>query len=275
MPVHALTSASITDVTVALMVKASRGYVLDGLLENNTVLKIKEHTTDTHGYTEIIFALCHLLGFYFMPRIREIKDQQLYHIGKNIDYGTFSPLLNKKANIDIIEEQWEAMIRVCISLKKRTSPANVIVERLTNRFPSDKLSKAFTNLGRIIKTEYILRYVTDPELRKKIRLKLNKGEYRHKLPRWIFFASQGEFCTGDCQEIMNKASSLSLVSNAILYWNTVKINSLIETLREQGEKVDEKTLLHISFLPFKHVLPNGTYFIFECTVSKKLHQKQR
>jgi hypothetical protein len=33
-------------------------YVLDGLLENNTILKIREHTTDTHGYTEIIFALC-------------------------------------------------------------------------------------------------------------------------------------------------------------------------------------------------------------------------
>ncbi len=50
-------------------------YVLDGLLENNTILKIREHTTDTHGYTEIIFALCHLLGFYFMPRIRDLKDQ--------------------------------------------------------------------------------------------------------------------------------------------------------------------------------------------------------
>lgn len=34
-------------------------YVLDGLLENNTILKIREHTTDTHGYTEIVFALCY------------------------------------------------------------------------------------------------------------------------------------------------------------------------------------------------------------------------
>ena len=50
-------------------------YVLDGLLNNNTILKIREHTTDTHGYTELIFALCHLLGFYFMPRIKELKDQ--------------------------------------------------------------------------------------------------------------------------------------------------------------------------------------------------------
>ena len=55
-------------------------YVLDGLLENNSILKIREHTTDTHGYTEIVFALCYLLGYYFMPRIRDLKDQQLYRV---------------------------------------------------------------------------------------------------------------------------------------------------------------------------------------------------
>ncbi len=238
-------------------------YVLDGLLENNSVLKIREHTTDTHGYTEIIFALCRLLGFYFMPRIRDLKDQQLYRIDKNTNYSVFSPLLTKTADLDIIQEQWEAMIRVAISLKRRTAPAHIIVQRLTNNFPSDRLSKAFANLGRIIKTEYILRYITDPELRRTVQLQLNKGEYRHKLPRWIFFADQGEFTTGDYEEIMNKASCLSLVSNSILYWNTIKINDIVENLKSQGEEIDDKTLSHISLLPFKHVLPNGTYFIDE------------
>lgn len=111
-------------------------YVLDGLLENNTILKIREHTTDTHGYTEIIFALCHLLGFYFMPRIRDLKDQQLYRVDRNHDYGAFTPLLTKTVDLDIIEEQWEEMIRVAISLKKRTAPAHVIVQRLTSSYPA-------------------------------------------------------------------------------------------------------------------------------------------
>ena len=236
-------------------------YVLDGLLENNTILKIREHTTDTHGFTENIFALCHLLGFYFMPRIRDLKDQQLYRVDRLVDYGVFTPLLTKTADLNIVEEQWEEMIRVALSLKQRTAPAHVIVQRLTNSFPSDRLSKAFTNLGRIIKTQYILRYLTDLELRQTVQLQLNKGEYRHKLPRRIFFADQGEFTTGDYEEIMNKASCLSLVSNAILYWNTIKINDIVEKLRSQGEDIDKETLSHISLLPFRHVVPNGTYFI--------------
>ena len=236
-------------------------YVLDGLLENNTILKIREHTTDTHGYTEIVFALCHLLGFYFMPRIRDLKDQQLYRVDKSADYGDISQLLTKTTDLAIIEEQWESMVRVAISLKKKTAPAHIIVQRLTNSYPSDRLTKAFTNLGRIIKTEYILRYLTDKELRRTVQRQLNKGEYRHKLPRWIFFADQGEFTTGDYEEIMNKASSLSFVSNAILYWNTLKINDIVEELKKQGEDIDDETLSHISLLPYKHVLPNGTYFI--------------
>ena len=77
----------------------------------------------------------------------------------------------------------------------------------------------------------------------------------------IFFADQGEFTTGDYEEIMNKASSLSFVSNAILYWNTLKINDIVEELKKQGEEIDDETLSHISLLPYKHVLPNGTYFI--------------
>ncbi len=238
-------------------------YVLDGLLENNTILKIREHTTDTHGYTEIVFALCYLLGFYFMPRIRDLKDQQLYRVDRTEDHGMLNSLLTKTANLSIIEEQWESMIRVALSLKKRTAPAHVIVQRLTSSSPSDRLTKAFTHLGRIIKTEYILRYITDKELRQTVQRQLNKGEYRHKLPRWIFFANQGEFTTGDYEEIMNKASCLSFVSNAILYWNTIKISNIVNELRNQGEHIDDEVLSHISLLPYKHVLPNGAYFIDE------------
>jgi TnpA family transposase len=113
----------------------------------------------------------------------------------------------------------------------------------------------------IIKPQYILRYLTDRELRRTVQLQLNKGEYRHKLPRRIFFADQGEFTTGDYEEIMNKASCLSLVSNAILYWNTIKIPAIVDHLRAQGEAIDGETLSHISLLPFRPVVPNGMYFI--------------
>lgn len=68
---------------------------------------------------------------------------------------------------------------------------------------------------------------------------------------------------------MNKASSLSLLSNAILYWNTSRISNIVDELRTQGETVDDNLLAHISLLPYKHVLPNGTYFAKGETISDK------
>jgi hypothetical protein len=54
---------------------------------------------------------------------------------------------------------------------------------------------------------------------------------------------------------------LSLVSNAILYWNTSRISNIVDSLRRQGETVADETLAPISLLLYKHVLPNGMYFI--------------
>jgi TnpA family transposase len=50
------------------------GYVLAGILENDTVLPIREHTSDTHGFTEHLFGLCALLGIQFMPRLKDLPD---------------------------------------------------------------------------------------------------------------------------------------------------------------------------------------------------------
>lgn len=236
-------------------------YVIDGFLNNNTILSIKEHTTDTGGYTEHIFALCFLLGIDFMPRIKDLKSQQLYRIDKNMIYGQIDTLLKKNIDMDLISEQWDQMVKVAASLRNKLSSATEVIRRLSKGSPSDKLFKAFTHLGRLIKTEYILRYLTDSALRDKVQRQLNKGEHRHALSRWIFFANNGKFQVGEYEEIMNKASCLSLVSNAVLYWNTVKMSDAVSQLKDNGESISDKSLSHISLLPRSHVIPMGTYFV--------------
>src|SRR6202035_2740841 len=67
-------------------------YVLDGLLENDTILRPREHYTDTHGFTEQLFGLCYLLGFSFMPRLKDLADQQLYKLDRARSYGAIDPL---------------------------------------------------------------------------------------------------------------------------------------------------------------------------------------
>jgi TnpA family transposase len=234
-------------------------YVLNGLLENDPELSPRRHHTDTGGYSDHVFALCFLLGFSFMPRLKSLHKRRLFKIDRNHHYGALEPLFKGTVNLELIHEQWEPLIRVAVSLKNRIVPADVIVKRLVNASPADRLSKALTELGRLVKTVYILQYIQDEQLRRTIGTQLNRGEHRQGVARHVFFADQGEFRTGDLAQIMNKASCLSLLSNAILVWNTVHISNIVSRLRENDHSIPDETLAKVSPLLSKHVIVNGMY----------------
>lgn len=87
------------------------------------------------------------------------------------------------------------------------------------------------------------------------------SDYTHiLLARHLFFANHGAFQTGDYEEMMNKASCLSLLSNAVVVWNTVQMTRIINQLRAAGEVITESDLARVSPLAFSHVIPNGAYF---------------
>ena len=235
-------------------------YVLDGLLENDTVLRPREHYTDTHGYTEQLFGLCYLLGFSFMPRLKDLKDQQLYMLDREHVAGDLRSLFRSAIDVELVREQWDQLVRVASSLRDRTAPAHVVLDRLAASSRSDRLAKALTMLGRVVKTTFILRYIHDAAVRDRIHLQLNRGESRHALARRLFFANQGSFRTGDYAEIMNKVSALSVLSNSVLLWNTRQLERVVGALEGGDSKpVDRDDLARISPLLHAHVIPSGTY----------------
>jgi TnpA family transposase len=140
----------------------------------------------------------------------------LYKIDRGTAYGRLEPLFRGGIDAELIREQWDQLVRIASSLRQRTAPAHVVVQRLAGSSPSDRLARALAALGRVVKTIYILRYLHEEDLRRRVQLQLSRGESRHALARWLFCANQGEFRTGDYEEIMNKASCLSLLSNAVL-----------------------------------------------------------
>jgi TnpA family transposase len=234
-------------------------YVLSGLLLNDTILQPERHHVDTGGYTEHLFALCHLLGIEFMPRIKDLADQQLYKLNRDRHYGSLDELFRGAVDWNLIREQWDQMVRVAVALKNRNAPPEVVVQRLASAGSADRLAKALTAYGRVIKTIYILRYIQEEDLRRDVQLQLNRGEHRHILAKWLFFANRGEFRDGDINEIMNKTSCLSLLSNAVLIWNTIHMQKIAERLREAGETVRQEDLARNWPLLHAHIIPNGMY----------------
>jgi TnpA family transposase len=79
-------------------------YVLDGLLNNHTVLRPKEHFVDTHGYTDQLFGLCHLLGYRLMPRLT-VSKQTLYKVDRAKHYGRLDEVFQGTVDLALIREQ--------------------------------------------------------------------------------------------------------------------------------------------------------------------------
>ena len=115
-------------------------------------------------------------------------------------------------------------------------------------------------LGRVVRTTFVLRYAHDPKMRDRVQLQLNRGEGRHALSKWIAFGNQGVFRTGDVNELMNKASALSVLSNAVLGWNTIRIAEIVEAVEAaSGQPVAREDLARVSPLLSARLLVSGRY----------------
>lgn len=233
-------------------------YVLDGLLDNQNISRPFEHSTDTAGFTEVLFALCYLLGISFQPHFKDLKDQQLYCFDRKVT-GHPELFSTEKIDEDLLNEQWDDIIRLVCSLKQGLIKPHIIIKKLQAQETFTKLSKALVHLGRIVKSTYILRYLHDKELRYAVRKQLNRGESRHTLARYVFFADQGAFKTNDYEEMMNKASCLSFVSNAMVLWNTEQMQKVYKTLKQKGFKIDEEDMARVLPLSTKNILVHGQY----------------
>jgi len=245
-------------------------YVLDEILDNQTELEILEHTTDTAGYTEIVFALFDLLGLRFSPRIKDLPDQSLYRLNKQVKYQNLEPLLKGTINTKLILAHYDDLLRLAGSLKLGWVTASLIISKLQAHPRQNSLTRALIEYGCLIKTRFVLRYLLSENVRKEINLQLNKGEAMHALRRFIFFANEGKIRKSQDDMQTNQAGSLSLMTNAVVTWNTVYMQQAINQLKAEGYEINEDDLKHISPARHEHINPYGKY---EFNVEEELNRK--
>ena len=237
------------------------GYVIDGLMHND-VVKSDIHSTDTHGFSEVIFGITHLLGFSFAPRIKNFKEQQLYGTDTPKAYHTkgYKLLPKRKINFKIIEENWDDILRFTLTIKSRRTSASQLLKRLTSYSKHHKLYTAIKEFGKIIKTDFLLTYIDDVELRQRIEKQLNKVEASNRFAKAIFFGNNAEFMFAS-QEEQNIANNCKrLIQNAVILWNYLYINKKLQQAKSQSQK-DEiiEALKNSSIVHWSHINFYGTY----------------
>ncbi len=200
-------------------------YVLDGLLYHESDLRIEEHYTDTAGFTDHVFALMHLLGFRFAPRIRDLGETKLYVPQGVQAYPTLRPLIGGTLNIKHVRAHWDDILRPASSIKQGTVTASLMLRKLGSYPRQNGLAVALRELGRIERTLFIPDWLQSVELRRRVHAGLNKGEARNSLAGAVFFNRLGEIRDRSFEQQRYRASGLNLVTAAIVLWNTVYRNA--------------------------------------------------
>ncbi len=234
-------------------------YVLDGLLYHESDLRIEEHYTDTAGFTDHVFALMHLLGFRFAPRIRDLGDTKLYIPKGDAAYDALKPMIGGTLNIKHVRAHWDEILRLATSIKQGTVTASLMLRKLGSYPRQNGLAVALRELGRIERTLFILDWLQSVELRRRVHAGLNKGEARNALARAVFFNRLGEIRDRSFEQQRYRASGLNLVTAAIVLWNTVYLERATQGLVEAGKPVDGELLQYLSPLGWEHINLTGDY----------------
>jgi TnpA family transposase len=233
--------------------------MVDGLLRNQTDLDIREHYTDTGGFSDDGFALFHLLGIGYAPRMRDFNEKRLFCFEDPDHYPALKPWIGGKINSKKVEPHWDEILRMMSSIKLGTVTASLAMKRLAAYERKNGMATALNELGHIERSLFMLRWLQDPVLRYRTFVGLEKIERKHTMADALFIYRHGTVKDRSVEDVLNRATGLNLLIMAIVVWNTKYLAYAIQVLQQRGIQITEELLPHISPLAWDHVNLTGDY----------------
>lgn len=135
------------------------------------------------------------------------------------------------------------------------------MKRLNGFSGKNHFYRANRELGRIFKTEYIIKCMSDKNQRQKVRQGLLKGEQIRSLARNLNYGKRGWISTADLREQKNSCSCMTLILASIIYWQAKEINRIAVECDPEGAGIDLTLLQHVSPITWDNVILYGEYIL--------------
>lgn len=236
-------------------------YILDLLMNKNVDINPHILHSDTQGQNETIFGLSSLLGIELMPRIRNWKNLKFYKSDRSKTYTHIDVLFSETIDWDLIKTHFSDMLRVALSVKMGRITPSTILRKLGSYSRKNKLYQAFSELGKAIRTGFLLKYISDEDLRRTIQESTNKTESFNGFAKWVNFGDDsviGENTKTD-QEKMIKYNHL--VANNIIFYNVYHMSIILQELSNEGYDINEEIISSLSPYMTNHINRFGKYSI--------------
>lgn len=211
-------------------------YVIEGLMKAGLSVQADTVYSDTHGQSETVFAFTHLLGIQLMPRIRNWKDLKFYKPSKATKYRHIDRLFTDVVDWDRIADHWKDLMQVAISIQVGRIPSPMLLRKLSHEGRHNRLFAATRELGRVLRTVYLLRWISRKEMRQEVTATTNKIESYHAFTKWLDFGGD-VIAENEPNEQQKRLRYIDLVASAVILQNTVDMMRIMQDMYAVGEIV--------------------------------------
>ncbi len=242
-------------------------YILDGLLNDESDFNPDTVHGDTQAQSTPVFGLALLLGIKLMPRIRNIKDLNFYKSDRTMVLKHIQSLFKEPIKWELIEKHYADMMRTAMSVKAGKITASTILRRFGTKNRKNKLYFAFRELGRVVRTMFLLEYITDVDLRKTIQAATCKSEEFNEFARWLFFANGGKIPANLKHEQSKIVKYNHLLANFAILYNVNAMTEVFNQLKSEGHNITREHMA--AFSPY-HTEHLGRLGSFEVDLTKQV-----
>lgn len=234
--------------------------MIEGVLRHCTAMQIDRNYVDTHGQSEVAFAFCHLLGFQLMPRFKNLHEQKLSLPDKRLvtQLGNLKWVVQGVIDWVLIEHEYDEMVKYATALRLGTADTEAILQRFSRNNHQHPTYKAFSELGRAIKTIFLCNYLTDEDIRIEIHEGLNVIENWNSANDFIFYGNRGEISSNDVDAQEIAILSMHLLQACLVYVNTLMVQEVL-TEPKWYDRMTEADWRGLTPLFYLHVNPYGRF----------------
>jgi TnpA family transposase len=247
--------------TVFSAAERESAYVIDGLMHNE-VVKSDIHSTDAFGFSELVFAVSHLLGFSYAPRFKNLQRQRLYIFKsrKRLDRSTWKIKPAGYADDEIVIQQWDEILRMIATIKLKEVTASDLFRRLNSYSKQHALYRALKAFGQVPKSLFTLQVIDDPVLRQAIEKQMDRIEHVHRFTRAVSVGNPREFLQAEKEDQELEEACKRLIKNCITCWNYLYLSQKLEEIKDTASR---EALLdavaHGSAVAWRHLNLLGEY----------------
>jgi TnpA family transposase len=204
------------------------GAAIEGAMRQRHV-ELEKLAVDTHGFTHFAMTLAKLLGFDLCPQLADLGDRKLF-VPRGIEVPTaLVPITERVPLGRTAREGWHPLVRIAASINGGWCAATTALDLYGAAARGDPVYECGNVLGKILRTIYLCDLLGNPRFRRELRRVLNQGESVHDLQRAIHNGPIRARHGRSHEELNAISSALTLLTNAVMAWNTAQMQRLADT----------------------------------------------